>query len=121
MLSKFFLNLIIFAIIIAFIPKNSNANIYELSCKNNKNTTTWVYSNKRQQVILTKINNSKTKVNFKMDRQTPSSFSSKGSIGGFQTNVTFSKNSKELAMLQKSLRGSNQFYKCSEPKLLKEE
>lgn len=56
-----------------------------------------------------------------MDRQTPSSFSSKGSIGGFQTNVTLSKNSKELAMLQKSLRGSNQFYKCSEPKLLKEE
>ena len=121
MLSKFFLKFVIVLLVITFIPKNSNANIYELSCKNNKNTTTWVYSNKRQQVILTKINNSKTKVNFKMDRQTPSSFSSKGNIGGFQTNVTFSKKSKELAMLQKSLRGSNQFYKCSEPKLLKEE
>ena len=56
-----------------------------------------------------------------MDRQTPGAFSSTGEIGGLQTNVTFSKNSNELAMLQKSLRGSNQFYKCGEPKLLKEE
>lgn len=107
--------------IITFIPKNSNANIYELSCKNKKNTTTWIYSSKRKQVILTNINNSKTKVNFRMDRQTPGAFSSTGEIGGLQTNVTFSKNSNELAMLQKSLRGSNQFYKCGEPKLLKEE
>ena len=121
MLSKFFLNLIIFTLIITFIPKNSNANIYELSCKNNKNTTTWVYSNKRKQVILTKVNNSKTKKNFQMGRQTPSSFSSKGDMRGLQTNVTYNKNSNELAILQKSLRGSNEFYKCSEPKLLKEE
>ena len=56
-----------------------------------------------------------------MDKQTPSSFTSSGSIAGFQTNVTYSQNSNELAMLQKSLRGSNQFYKCSKPKLIKEE
>ena len=121
MLFKFFLKFTIVLIVIAFIPKNSNANIYQLSCKNKKNTTVWVYSNKRKQIILTKINNSKTKVNFKMDKQTPSSFTSNGSIGGLQTNVTYSQNSNELAMLQKSLRGSNQFYKCSKPKLIKEE
>ena len=56
-----------------------------------------------------------------MGRQTPSSFTSNGSIGGLQTNVTYNQNSNELAMLQKSLRGSNQFYKCSKPKLIKEE
>jgi len=121
MLFKFFLKFTIFLTVITYIPKNSNANIYELSCKNKKNTTVWVYSNKRKQIILTKINNSKTKVNFKMDRQTPSSFNSNGSIGGLQTNVNYNKNSNELAMLQKSLRGSNQFYKCSKPKLVKKE
>ena len=121
MLFKFFLKFTIFLIVIAFIPKNSNANIYQLSCKNKKNTTVWVYSKKRKQIILTKINNSKTKVNFKMGKQTPSSFTSNGSIGGLQTNLTYSQNSNELAMLQKSLRGSNQFYKCSKPKLIKEE
>ena len=56
-----------------------------------------------------------------MKRQTPSSFSSNGVVSGYETNVTWAKNTKELAMLQKSLRGSNQFYKCAEPKLLKEE
>ena len=121
MLFKFFLKFTIVLIVIAFIPKNSNANIYQLSCKNKKNTTVWVYSKKRKQIILTKINNSKTKVNFKMGKQTPSSFSSVGSIGGLQTNLTYSQNSNELALLQKSLRGSNQFYKCSKPKLIKEE
>jgi len=56
-----------------------------------------------------------------MDRQTPGSFSSKGSFAGYETNVTYTKKTNELAMLQKALRGSNQFYKCSEPKLIKEE
>ena len=56
-----------------------------------------------------------------MGKQTPSSFSSVGSIGGLQTNLTYSQNSNELALLQKSLRGSNQFYKCAKPKLVKEE
>ena len=107
--------------IISIFPQSSNANIYELSCQNKKNTTTWVYSFKRKQVILTNINKAKTKINFKMKRQTPSSFSSNGVISGYETNVTWAKNTKELAMLQKSLRGSNQFYKCAEPKLLKEE
>ena len=120
MLFKFFLKFTIVLIVIAFIPKNSNANIYQLSCKNKKNTTVWVYSNKRKQIILTKINNSKTKVNFKMDKQTPSSFTC-WFHWRLQTNVTYSQNSNELAMLQKSLRGSNQFYKCSKPKLIKEE
>ena len=50
-----------------------------------------------------------------------SSFSSKGSFAGYETNVTYTKKTNELAMLQKALRGSNQFYKCSEPKLIKEE
>ena len=77
-----------------FFPENSNANIYELSCKNKKNTTVWVYSNKRKQVILTKVNNNKTKVNFKMDRKTPSSFTSKGSFAGYETNVTYDKKNK---------------------------
>jgi len=118
---NFLFKLIILVSIIYIFPESSNANIYELSCKNKKNTTTWVYSNKRKQVILTKVNNAKTKVNFKMDRKTPSSFTSKGSFAGYETNVTYTKRTSELAMLQKSLRGSNQFYKCAEPKLLKEE
>ena len=121
MLLKFFLKFTFILIVIALIPKNSNANIYELNCKNKKNRTIWVYSNKRNQIILTKINNSKTKVNFRMDKQTPSAFTSSGSIAGLETNVTYSQDSNELAMLQKSLRGSNQFYKCSKPKLIKEE
>ena len=72
-------------------------------------------------MILTSINNSSTNVNFKMKRSTPSSFVSKGSIAGLETDVTYTQKNNELAMLQKSLRGSNQFYKCQEPKLNKEE
>ena len=122
MFSKFFLNIFFITFVtIYFIPQNTNANIYQLTCKNKKNTTVWVYSNKREQVILTSINNSSTKVNFKMNRSTPSSFVSKGSIAGLETNVTYTQKNSELAMLQKSLRGSNQFYKCQEPKLIKEE
>lgn len=120
MLSKIFLSIFIFSILY-FIPQNSKANIYQLTCKNKKNTTVWVFSNKRGQVILRNINSSKTKVNFSMDRKTPSSFSSNGIISGFQTRVTYNQKTSELAMLQKSLRGSNQFYKCGEPKLIKEE
>lgn len=56
-----------------------------------------------------------------MDRVTPTSFTSKGVISGFDSNVTYTKNNNELAILQKSLRGSNQFYKCTKPKLVKEE
>ena len=56
-----------------------------------------------------------------MNRSIPSSFVSKGSIAGLETNVTYTHKNNELAMLQKSLRGSNQFYKCQEPKLIKEE
>ena len=116
-LFKFF----ILIFIISNFTQTANANIYELTCKNKKNTTTWVFSNKRKQVVLSKVNSAKTKVNFKMDRQTPGSFSSKGSFAGYETNVTYTKKTNELAILQKALRGSNQFYKCSEPKLIKEE
>ena len=56
-----------------------------------------------------------------MDRVTPTSFTSKGVISGFESNVTYTKNNNELAILQKSLRGSNQFYTCAEPQLIKEE
>lgn len=100
---------------------NSSANIYQLTCKNKKNTTTWVYSFKRKAVILSKLNNNKTKVNFKIERNTNTSFVSKGALSNLKTNVTYDQNSNQLSILQTSLRGSNQFYKCSKPKLLKEE
>ena len=121
MFFRFFFKLIILVSIIYFFPKNTKANIYELTCKNKKNTTVWIYSYKRKQVILRQVNSQKTKVNFVINRSTPSSFLSKGVISKFDTNVTYDKKSGELAMLQKSLRGSNQFYKCKEPKLIKEE
>ena len=121
MFSRFFLSLFILTTIIYFIPENTNANIYQLNCKSKKNSTTWVYSIKRKQVILTNINNSKTKVNFTMTKWTPTSFSSKGVVSKYKTNVTYNQNTNELAMLQKSLRGSNQFYKCQAPSLIKEE
>ena len=98
MLSKFFLKFVIVLLIITFIPKNSNASIYELSCKNNKNTTTWVYSNKRKQVILTNVNNSKTKKNFQMERQTPSSFSSKDSKYRENFHLWFSRSAFEAGL-----------------------
>ena len=37
-----------------------------------------------------------------MNRSTPSSFVSKGSIAGLETNVTYTQKNNELAMLQKS-------------------
>ena len=118
-LFKYFI--ILTVVTIYFIPENSNANIYQLVCKNKKNTTVWVYSNKRKQVVLSKINNNNTKINFSMERQTPNSFLSKGALSGYQTDITYDKNTGELAMLQKSLRGSNQFYKCNAPKIIKKE
>jgi len=121
MYSKFFLNLIIILVFVYLIPTNSNANIYQLTCKNNKNSTTWVYSLKRKALILTKINNNKTKVNFSINRGTPTSFVSKGVISNLNTNVTYDQKSAQLSMLQTSLRGSNQFYQCAEPQLIKEE
>ena len=121
MFFRFFFKLIILINIIYFFPENTKANIYELTCKSKKNTTVWIYSNKRKQVILRKINDQKTKVNFVINRSTPSSFVSKGVISKFDTNVVYDKKSGQLSMLQKSLRGSNQFYKCQEPKLIKEE
>ena len=49
--------------------------------------------------------------------ETPTSFSSKGVISKYKTNVTYNQKTSELAMLQKSLRGSNQFYKCQRAKI----
>ena len=121
MLFRFFFKLIILVSIIHFFPENVKANIYQLTCKNKKNSTVWIYSYKRKQVILRQVNDQKTKVNFEINRSTPSSFVSKGIVSKFDTNVTYDKKSGQLAMLQKSLRGSNQFYKCKEPKLIKEE
>ena len=92
-----------------------------MSCKSKKNNTVWVFSKKRKQVILTSINNTKTKINFRMDRQTDSAFLAKGVLSDLNTSVNFDEKTRDLAMLQTSLRGSNQFYKCSTPKLIKEE
>ena len=92
-----------------------------MSCKSKKNNTVWVFSKKRKQVILTNINNTKTKINFRMDRQTDSAFLAKGVLSDLNTSVSFDERTRDLAMLQTSLRGSNQFYKCSTPKLIKEE
>ena len=121
MFSKFLLVFFFFFFIVIFIPNNSNANIYQLKCKNNRNTTVWVYSFKRKAVVLSEINQGKTKVNFTIERNTNTSFVSKGTLSKLKTNVTYSQNSNELSVLQTSLRGSNQFYKCTKPKLIKEE
>ena len=56
-----------------------------------------------------------------MDRQTDSAFLAKGVLSDLNTSVSFDERTRDLAMLQTSLRGSNQFYKCSTPKLIKEE
>ena len=58
---------------------------------------------------------------FQIDRQTPTSFYSKGVISGFETDVRYTQSNNEIAMLQKSLRGSNRFFTCEEPVLKKEE
>ena len=121
MFSKLLLNFFILLIITLIIPNNSKANIYQLTCKNKKNTTTWVYSFKRKAVILTKINQNKTKVSFAIERSTNTSFVSKGAISNLKTSVTYDQKSNQLNMLQTSLRGSNRFYICTKPKLIKEE
>ena len=121
MFSKFLFTFFTFLIIVIFIPNNSNANIYQLICKNNKNTTVWVYSFKRKAVILTKINQGKTKVNFTIERNTNTSFVSKGALSKLKTNVTYDQNSNQLSVLQTSLRGSDQFYQCLKPQLIKKE
>ena len=121
MFSKFLFTFFTFLIIVIFIPNNSNANIYQLICKNNKNTTVWVYSFKRKAVILTKINQGETKVNFTIERNTNTSFVSNGTLSKLKTNVNYNQSSNQLSVLQTSLRGSSQFYQCSKPKLMKEE
>ena len=121
MFSKFLIVFFSLFIIVIFIPNNSNANIYQLTCKNNKNTTVWVYSFKRNAVVLSEINQGKTKVNFTMGKKTNTSFTSKGKLSKIKTDVTYDQNSNKLSVLQTSLRGSNQFYQCSKPKLIKEE
>jgi len=72
-------------------------------------------------VILTKINQGETKVNFTIEKNTNTSFASKGALSKLKTNVTYDQNSNKLSVLQTSLRGSNQFYKCLKPLLIKEE
>tara|TARA_B000000475_G_scaffold69278_1_gene55611 strand:- start:561 stop:731 length:171 start_codon:yes stop_codon:yes gene_type:complete len=56
-----------------------------------------------------------------MEKKTNTSFTSKGKLSKIKTNVTYDQNSNKLSVLQTSLRGSNQFYQCSKPKLIKEE
>ncbi|WP_440909297.1 hypothetical protein [Candidatus Pelagibacter sp.] len=107
--------------IVYFFPNNTNANIFQTSCKSKKNSTVWVYSKKRNQMILTKINNSKTKVSFSIDRKTETAFMAKGEIDDLVTTINFDEKKGDLAMLQTALRGSNQFYKCSAPKVIKAE
>ena len=121
MFSKFLFTFFTFLIIVIFIPNDSNANIYQLTCKNKKNTTVWVYSFKRKAVILTKINQGETKVNFTIERNTNTSFMSIGALSKLETNVNYDQSSNQLSVLQASLRGSNQYYQCLKPKLIKEE
>jgi hypothetical protein len=56
-----------------------------------------------------------------MIQKTNSSFKSEGIVSKIKTSLEYKQNTKELAMLQSSLRGSNIFLKCEKPKLLKEE
>ena len=121
MFSKFLFTFLILFISSVFVASNSNANIYQLTCKNKKNTTTWVYSFKRKAVILSNLNNNKTKVSFKIERNTNTSFVSKGALRNLKTNVVYDGKTNQLSITQASLRGSNQFYKCSKPTLVKEE
>ena len=121
MLSRFLIGFFFINLIIYFFPNYSNANIFQTSCKSKKNTTLWVYSKKRNQLILTKINSTKTKVNFRIERKTETAFMAKGEIDDLITTINFDEKKGDLAMLQTSLRGSNQFYKCSAPKVVKAE
>ena len=97
------------------------ANIYEINCKNKKNVTTWVYSYKRSEVILTSINGSKAKVKFMMNQKTSNSFKSEGVLSKLKTSVVYTQNNNELSTLQPSLRGKNMFFQCNNPKILKKE
>ena len=121
MLSRFLIGFFFINLIIYFFPNYSNANIFQTSCKSKKNTTLWVYSKKRNQLILTKINSTKIKVNFRIERKTDTAFMAKGEIDDLITTVNFDEKKGDLAMLQTALRGSNQFYKCSAPKVIKAE
>ena len=111
-------------IIILFLilsPYKAIANIFELNCKNSNNSVIAVYSFKRNSAVITSINGTETKVKFTMIQKTNSSFKSEGIVSKIKTSLEYKQNTKELAMLQSSLRGSNIFLKCEKPKLLKEE
>ena len=88
---------------------------------NKNNSIIAVYSFKRNSAVLTSINGTETKVKFTMIQKTNSSFKSEGIVSKIKTSLEYKQNTKELAMLQSSLRGSNIFLKCEKPKLLKEE
>lgn len=70
---------------------------------------------------MSKLNNNKTKVSFKIERNTNTSFVSKGALSNLTTNVTYDERSNQLSITQVSLRGRNQFYDCAKPTLIKEE
>ena len=72
-------------------------------------------------MILTKINQGETKINFTIERSTNTSFMSIGALSKLETNVNYDQSSNQLSVLQTSLRGSNQYYQCIKPKLIKEE
>ena len=113
----------LFAILIfgSFFSKSSFANIWEISCKNQKNVMSVVYSHKRKQAILTSINGTKTKVNFKIDRSVSGSFDSSGKVSGLKTKINFNINNRQLSFTQASLRGKNYFLQCNKPVLKKKE
>ena len=56
-----------------------------------------------------------------MERQTDTALMAKGEIDDMITTINFDEKKRDLAVLQTALRGSNQFYKCSAPKVIKEE
>ena len=121
MLSRFILSFFFIILIISFFKIILTQIFFKCLVKVRKITLFGFFPKKRKQVILTSINNTKTKINFRMERQTDSAFLAKGVLSDLNTSVNFDEKTRDLAMLQTSLRGSNQFYKCSTPKLIKEE
>ena len=114
--------LISFTLLFLFLLSNSSkANIQQIECQNPKNALKVVFSHKRKQAIITKINESNVKIKFAIQRSVGENFSSKGVVGDLKTNLDYNSSKNELSFTQASLRGKNYFMKCSFPKISKKE
>lgn len=111
-----------FTLLFLFLLSNSSkANIQQIECQNPKNALKVVFSHKRKQAIITKINESNVKIKFAIQRSVGENFTSKGVVGDLKTNLDYNSSKNELSFTQASLRGKNYFMKCSFPKILKKE